>query len=633
MRRSICYSEPNFALAGQTGIWRFVYTTANNLPKGTKLKFDLQSQGRTLDWQIPQTQSKDKSNLIWGEIASAKKALVPEWVKDDENPSQFIFTLPAELKASEILTICLGTPDENNLEKKGNTVQCNVQRRKPFLLYIDPKGKGDFRDPETFHIDIRGNVLTNLKIITPSLVSRNKRFDIIVRFEDKFGNLTANAPEGTLTDLSYEHLRENLNWKLFVPETGFITLPNLYFNEPGIYKIQLKNLSNEETFYSPPIKCFATEETQLFWGLLHGESQRVDSEENIETCLRHFRDEKAFQFFATSSFDSEGETSSDIWKLINQQTTEFNEDERFVAFLGFQYVGEPKEEGVRQIIYLKDSKPIFRKKDTKTNSLKKIYKSIQPKELLSVPSFTMGKGTSFNFDDFNPDFERVVEIYNAWGSSELSAKEGNPCPIEGSGKKSIGEAQEGSILKALLKGCRFGFVAGGLDDRGIYSDFYDSDQTQYSPGLTAILAKDQTRASLMDALYRRSCYATTGERIIVGLSIAGFPMGSEVSTKDKPGLSFNRHITGYVIGTDAVEEIQILRNGKVFRTFEPKEYQFEFEIDDMDPLEGLVMKAGEHPPSIFYYLRATQKNGHIAWSSPIWVDLEAGSPSKKVKKK
>ena len=634
MRRSTCYSEPNNAIAGQTGTWKFLYTTVNNLPKGTKLKFDLQSQGRALDWQIPQPQSKDKTNLIWAEIASGKKALVPEWVKDEKNPSQFIFTLPCGLKASETLTICMGTTDSRNMEKKGNTVQCNVQRRKSFLLYIDPKGKKDFRDPETFHIDIRGNVLANLKIITPSLVSRNKRFDIIVRFEDRFGNLTSNAPEGTLIDLSYEHLRENLNWKLFVPETGFITLPNVYFNEPGTYKIRLKNLSNDETFFSPPIKCFATEETQLFWGLLHGESQRVDSEENIELCLRYFRDEKALQFFATSSFDNEEETSPDIWKLINQKTTEFNEDERFVTFLGFQYVGESKEEGVRQMIYLKDNKPIFRKKDTKTNSLKKIYKSIQPKELLSIPSFTMGKETTFNFEDFNSDFERIVEIYNAWGSSEMTAKESNPYPIDGSGKKSISAVREGSILKALLKGCRFGFVAGGLDDRGIYSDLYESDQTQYSPGLTAILAKDQTRTALMDALYRRSCYATTGKRIIVGLDIAGFPMGSEISTEDKPGLAFNRHITGYVIGTDSVTEIQILRNGVIFHTFEPDEYHFEFEIDDTDPLEDIVMKATEgNPPSVFYYLRAIQKDGHMAWSSPIWVDLGAGFSNKKPKKK
>ena len=30
----------------------------------------------------------------------------------------------------------------------------------------------------------------------------------------------------------------------------------------------------------------------------------------------------------------------------------------------------------------------------------------------------MGKGLQYDFKDFNPDFERVVEIYNAWGSSE-----------------------------------------------------------------------------------------------------------------------------------------------------------------------------------------------------------------------
>ena len=43
----------------------------------------------------------------------------------------------------------------------------------------------------------------------------------------------------TLVELSYENFRENLTWKLFVPETGFISLPNLYFNEAGIYTIRL----------------------------------------------------------------------------------------------------------------------------------------------------------------------------------------------------------------------------------------------------------------------------------------------------------------------------------------------------------------------------------------------------------
>jgi hypothetical protein len=46
-------------------------------------------------------------------------------------------------------------------------------------------------------------------------------------------------------------------------------------------------------------------------------------------------------------------------------------------------------------------------------------------------------------------------------------------------------------------------------------------QEQYSPGLTVIIAKEYTRQALFEALYNRSCYATTGERIVLGLFLAG----------------------------------------------------------------------------------------------------------------
>ncbi|HSW72234.1 MAG TPA: DUF3604 domain-containing protein, partial [Chlamydiales bacterium] len=543
MRRSICYTEPNNALAGQKGTWKFIYTTSIPLPKGTKIKFDLMSKGRTLDWAFPSVSLKDKSNLIWAEIKE-QKVPFQEVVDPKTALVQYELTLPTDVKMGENINLFLGAADRN--AEKGSSCQKNVQRRRPFHLFIDPKGKGDYKEPEVFYIDVRGNELSHLRIITPSIVMRNKRFDVIVRFEDVYGNLTNNAPEGTLIDLSYEHLRENLNWKLFVPETGFITLPNLYFNEPGVYKIQLRNLKNNQLFYSSPIKCLADSELNLFWGVLHGESERFDTKENIESALRYFRDEKALHFFGTSPFDSEEETSTDIWKTISSHVAEFNEDDRFSSLLGMQWAGEPKMEGSRIFVYGKDAKPILRRKDTKTNALKKIYKTIPSKELLSIPTFTMGKNSLYDFEDFTPEFERVVEIYNSWGSSECTAKEGNLRPIKGKGKNAITEDPTGSIQEALRKGFRFGFVAGGLDDRGIYEGFYDSDQVQYSPGLTAILAKEHSRASLLEALYNRSCYATTGARIILDFTIAGLNMGSELNNKAKPGLDFNRHIAGYV---------------------------------------------------------------------------------------
>lgn len=623
MRRSICYCEPAYVRAGEVSTWKFVYTTAIELSKGAVVKFDLRSMGRPMDWEIPSL--TDKDNLIWaeasGKILKAKKIENPETLF-----TEFEFVLPT-VAVGETITIFLGSQSKS--QNSGNRAQTYSQRKRQFILHIDPKGKGEYKEKEYFHLDVKGNVLKNLKVLSPSIVSRNRRFDVIVRFEDNFGNLTNFAPEGTLIELSYENLRENLNWKLFVPETGFLTLPNLYFNEPGIYRIRLKNLKTNDLFLSPPIKCFPDTDLSVFWGLLHGESLRVDSGENIESCLRYFRDEQTLQFYASSSFDSQEETSNDVWKNICHYVTEFNEDDRFIAFLGSQWIGNPKEEGVRQFIFLKDNKPIIRKKDLKNNSLKKIYKTTPAKELISIPTFTMGKKSSFDFKDFNPDFERVVEIYNAWGSSECLSKEGNLRPIKG---KASPEDVDGSIQKALNNNYRFGFVAGGLDDRGIYTDFY-LNQTQYSPGLTAILTKEQTRESLFDALYNRHCYATTGERIILGLNVAEEPMGSELNSSTKPGLLYNRYITGFVVGSSSLKSVELIRNGKIFKSFSPEKDQFEFVIDDNELLSDICLYIKEtNIYFTYYYLRAVQVNGQIAWSSPIWIDLSEKNGKKNKRK-
>ncbi len=634
MRRSICYCDPNQALAGETNTWKFTYTTSVSLPKGTRLKFDLLSAGRDIDWETPSVNLKNTRNVIFGKLDNGKILQAKEIELPERFIPQYEFILPSGIEAGGNFTIIIGSPKDNETAKRkqGTRAQCNAQRRRAFNLFIDSTGKGHYtEEPEVFSIDIRGNVLKTIRILTPSFVTRNKRFDVIVRFEDEFSNLTNNAKDDeTLIELTHNHLRENLSWKLFIPETGFINLPNLYFNEPGIYTIQLLNTKTKEIFYSSPIKCFAENNKHLFWGLLHGESERYDSTENIESCMRHCRDEKAFNFFGTSSFESPEETSNETWKVITQNVIEFDEADRYTTFLGFQWVGERGEEGIRQIVYTKDSKQLLRKKEVKNSTLKKIYKSFSPKEIISIPSFTMGKGYEFNFKEWDPDFERVVEIYNAWGSSECTKKEGNLRPIHAHGKAGVSENAEGSIQKALQSNCRFGFVAGGLDDRDLYADFYAGDQEQYSPGLTAIIASEHSRSALADALYNRSCYATTGERIIVGLSLAGLPMGSETTTAAKHGLLINRHLAGYVVGTNKLKRVEIIRNGKVLQTFTPEGNSFDFTYDDMVPLQKVTIDAKDKkPPFVYYYLRVIQEDGHTAWTSPIWVDYIPPAPGSK----
>jgi hypothetical protein len=631
MRRAICLAEPHVVVAGQVGTWRFNYTPAQALPKGTNLKFNIGTQKREMDWEVPNASLRQSSNTIYLQLEGNKVVEGKEVEVPDSSVPQFEFTLPSEVKAGHPVTIVMGASPKAK-GPDGNRAQKVAQRRRTFLLYIDPTGKRNYAEPEQFTVDVRGGPLHVLKALCPAYVFKNKRFDVTVRFEDQFGNLTNVAPENTLISLSYENLRENLSWKLFVPETGFVTLPNLYFNEEGIYRLQLENLATKETFHSAPIKCFAASGKQLFWGLLHGESERYDSGAQIESCLRHCRSDLAFSFYGTSPFESEEETPAEIWKQVSRTVAEMNEGDRFVTFLGCQWEGDPGKEGIRQLVYLKDERPLPRREDAKYSNLSKIYRLFSPKELLSIPSFSMGKGHGFHFDPVYSEWERVVEIYNAWGSSECTAKEGNPFPIRAGTKKGVAEDPKGSILEALREGHRFGFVAGGLDDRGCYANLFEENQEQYAPGLTAIMATALSRDSVMEALYNRSCYATTGSPILVGLSVAGSPMGSELTMETKPGLGVNRYIEGYAAGTAPLDRIELIRNGEVLKTFEPTDDQpniIEFAHDDMEPLAQVALKGSNgKPPFVFYYLRVYQSDGHMAWGSPIWIDVAAKGASK-----
>jgi hypothetical protein len=195
------------------------------------------------------------------------------------------------------------------------------------------------------------------------------------------------------------------------------------------------------------------------------------------------------------------------------------------------------------------------------------------------------------------------------------------------------EKKEGSIRAALNRNVRFGFVAGGLDDRGLFADLYDTDQVQYSPGLTAIATESHTRESLFAALKARSCYATTGARIIIGFQIAGEVMGSELSTHEKPGLAYNRHITGHVVGDAPMKEVELFRNGTRLALLTLEDDAFTFDDDELID-QTTLQSPDDRPPFIYYYLRAVQQDGHIAWSSPIWIDHPAGDgPQKKGKKR
>ena len=117
---------------------------------------------------------------------------------------------------------------------------------------------------------------------------------------------------------------------------------------------------------------------------------------------------------------------------------------------------------------------------------------------------------------------------------------------------------------------------------------------------------------------------------MVEFSIATAKMGQELSTDDKPGLAVNRHIRGFIAGTKEIDRVEIIRNGEIIHTMTSPNYFLEFTYDDMTPLAKSAFPAkGGKLPFVYYFLRAFQKDGHVAWSSPIWIDIGNGSTIKK----
>jgi hypothetical protein len=152
---------------------------------------------------------------------------------------------------------------------------------------------------------------------------------------------------------------------------------------------------------------------------------------------------------------------------------------------------------------------------------------------------------------------------------------------------------DGYVSNALDKGYRLGFQA-------------SSDHVSTHVSYACILAEEFSRKGLVDAMRKRHSYAATDNIVLdVRMGSLGI-MGDEVSTA-QPRLDV------VVLGTGPIERVDVLRNGHVVHTERPgpSDETVRMHWQDAAPIKG-------DKPS-HYYVRVLQKDGQMAWSSPIWA--------------
>jgi hypothetical protein len=161
-----------------------------------------------------------------------------------------------------------------------------------------------------------------------------------------------------------------------------------------------------------------------------------------------------------------------------------------------------------------------------------------------------------------------------------------------------GELREHMADVMLKRGHRFGFTASSDSHGLLYHHGEARKRDPYRTGLTAVQASAVTRDALMEALVARRCYATSGAKIFLDLSASGAPMGSELPAHEPTDFMID------AVGSDEIAAIELVGAEGVLLRSEPNAREA--------TLKARVM-------STFVYARVIQRDGEMAWSSPVFL--------------
>ena len=374
------------------------------------------------------------------------------------------------------------------------------------------------------------------------------------------------------------------------------------FTEPGVGRLVLREPRTGAVGVSNPAEVVEYEPTyRLYWGDLHCQTFFSDGLGCPEELYRFAEEEGMLDIFGLADHDY-GLTDAQ-WRYFVEVTNSSYWPGEFVTIVGYEWTS--RKYGHRNVHFPGEWGPLLRCTDEEGSTLERIRDLARTHGAILIPhhsaNATMGCDWDYGWD---PETEKLVEIYSIWGNSERPASEGNPSPIRVSG----GEREGRHVLDALDRGYRFGFVGGGDTHDGRPGDELHTLQEEpkdyrllWRQGTMGVWARSLTREGIWEALTSRRVYATTNTRLLLWTTVCGAPMGSEVEC---PG---PRRVEVKALGEAPISRIEVVRNRRVVAEVGPGREEVSWSWED----------AFSGPA--YYYVRITQEDGGMAWSSPVWV--------------
>ncbi len=334
---------------------------------------------------------------------------------------------------------------------------------------------------------------------------------------------------------------------------------------------------------------------KLIFGDIHGQSGISDGMGTIDQYYRRSRAKADLQVSCLTDHDCYPDWISESeWELMRTTANLMNVDNELTCLLSYEWTPNEYQYdfGHKNVYYRDNEGDLFRSGEQSGITPTDLYASIKNYRGICIPHHPaadwgmVSAATDWSFHD--DQVERLAEIMSRHAPYE---------DYESTSKytKNIKKMPRHSVQDALARGHRMGFTAGS-----------DSHQMEHGVegGIVAFFTPTHDREGIWDAMYDRRTYGTTGARILVSLKVNGHMMGSELTmSKDAPA-----HFEVSVFGTQNVK-VDLLRNNEVIRTWEPDSMHCDAAFDEY--------ATGD---SDYYYIRVTQPDEHMAWSSPIWID-------------
>ncbi|MBT3289706.1 MAG: DUF3604 domain-containing protein [Victivallales bacterium] len=337
---------------------------------------------------------------------------------------------------------------------------------------------------------------------------------------------------------------------------------------------------------------------RVYWGDPHWQTYFSDGIRAPEELYQFARDEGFLDFGAIS--DHVEAITDRQWEYFVAVTNDYNEPGRFATLVGQEWTNH--EPGHRNIYYRGDHGPVLRSTDPRYDTLPKLWQaldSVADLQPLAIPHHSANQTMGVDWElGWNPRYEKAVEVYSVWGSSERHENAGNTRPIRALG----GEVRGQHVIDALARGYRLGFVGGGDVHDGrpgeaLHAESYPPmTHVPWPQGLTACLAPELTREGVFDAIAEQRTYATTNSRTYLDANWR----------RDGDRLVLSLAAASH----QGIDEAIIVHNGHSAAALDPSS-------DD-----GLALEAQWRSPPLapddYLYVRICTTKDEWAWSSPVW---------------